>query len=300
VERKLVGRLLESDRWYDLNMPPEQLEIRSFADLKRLEELAGDLVLDYFEQSWRRERSRWETTRLEPAPLDKDDDNCLREYFVTGRGPDAALVRDLEGLTGEELEGALNKLELQQIFAKPHAYEPLIWTSAAPAQGQRMVTVQPVPLNYSERTVVRRLGELAKENDPVLGGRDLFLIRNLSRGKGVSFFDDFSYYPDFIVWLRRGGEQHILFLDPKGLGRYGRREKEKVFLHQRIKEIEKELRKRRGATKPEIHLHACILSTTPPEQIEEGRFTMAEWREKGVYFLREENSVRDLIADALR
>ncbi len=300
VEQELVGSLLASDHWYDLSIPPEQLKLRSFADLKRLEELAGDLVLDYFEQSWRQERSRWETTRLESAPLRRDDDNCLREYFVTGRGPDAALVRDLEGLTGEELEGALNKLELQQIFAKPHAYEPLIWTSVTPAEGQRMVTVQPVPLNRDERAVVTRLRSLVEENDPALGGRELFLIRNLSRGKGVSFFDDFSYYPDFIVWLRRDDDQHILFLDPKGLGRYGRREKEKVFLHRRIKEIEEELRKRRGAAKPEIHLHACILSTTSPEQIDAGGFSMAEWREKGVYFLKEENSVRDLITDALR
>ena len=54
----------------------------------------------------------------------------------------------------------------------------------------------------------------------------------------MSFFDDHSYYPDFIVWLAKGEDQHILFLDPKGLVRYGPNERRKVRLHVEIKEVE--------------------------------------------------------------
>ena len=42
------------------------------------------------------------------------------------------------------------------------------------------------------------LKELAGSRDPCLQDRELYLIRNLTRGRGVSFFDDFGYYPDFI------------------------------------------------------------------------------------------------------
>ena len=136
---------------------------------------------------------------------------------------------------------------------------------------------------------------MAERSDPVLGGRELFLIRNLSRGKGVSFFDDFGYYPDFIVWLRNDQSQHMLFLDPKGLARYGRREDEKVRLHCRIKDIEARIQE----TEPGLFLHAYVLSTTPAAQIDEGALSVADWKKKGVYFLDLEGSVRELIADAL-
>ena len=114
---------------------------------------------------------------------------------------------------------------------KEHAYEPLLWSYGDPADDERTVEVHPVPLNPDEKRVVDRLRRLAEEEDSVLGDRELFLIRNRSRGRGVSFFDNFGYYPDFIVWLRSGETQHVLFIDPKGLGRYGRREREKIALH---------------------------------------------------------------------
>ena len=299
VDVRLVRRLLDTDGWYDLVIPPEQLQLRSFSDLQRLEELAGDLVLDYFEQSWRRERSRWEGTQLEAAPLGKDDENYIREYQVTGRGTDATLVRDLEGLTGSELGHRLGKLQLRQILTKAHAYEPLLWSAADPVTDVRTVEVRPVPLNRGEKRVVERLRSLAGRADPVLGGRDLFLIRNLSRGKGVSFFDDFSYYPDFIVWLRQEDVQHVVFLDPKGLGHYGRREDEKVRLHTRIKGVEARLRERRRATKPELYLHAYVLSTTAAERIDEGHSSVSDWKEKGVYFLDQEDCIAELIAHVI-
>ena len=72
VDRAVVRNLLASDGWYDLLIPPEQLEVRSFADLQRLEELASDLILEYIERCWRRERSRWEEMRLRAVPFDEE------------------------------------------------------------------------------------------------------------------------------------------------------------------------------------------------------------------------------------
>ena len=299
LDRAAVRRLLGSAGWYDLEIPPEQLHARSFADLQRLEDLATDMIVEYCERSWRQARSRWEEKRLRAAPLGEGDDNRVREYELTGRGADAKLVRDLEGLCGEELEAGLWKLQLGQISMKAHAYEPLLWSAAHPVNDVRTVEVRPVPLNQDEERVVRRLKRLVERAEPVLAGRDLYLIRNLSRGKGVSFFDDFAYYPDFIVWLRRDDCQHVLFLDPKGLGRYGSREEEKVKLHVRIKDIEARLRERRGPAIPELFLHAYVLSTTPAKQIAEGRRSEADWTKDGVYFLDDQDSAGKLIAHAL-
>ena len=38
---------------------------------------------------------------------------------------------------------------------------------------------------------------------------------------------------------------------------------------------------------------------TPAKHIDEGRFSEADWRQDGVYFVNQQGSVRDLIAHAL-
>ena len=123
----------------------------------------------------------------------------------------------------DELEDWYRNLKIGIIRSQAHAYQPLLY-----ARQNRIVTVQPVPLDENERRVVERLEDLARTGDSCLQGKELFLIRNLTRGRGVSFFDDFGYYPDFIVWLKDDDQQHVLFLDPKGLSRFGQRERKKV------------------------------------------------------------------------
>ena len=295
VDRSIIRRLLETESWYELFIPPDQHDARSVADLLRLEELAADLIAEYCERSWKRARSRWQETRIRAVPLDENDDNNIRSYQLTGGGAYAQLVRDIERLEGAMRQTELGKIGLHEIFATAHAYEPLLWSSADSSSEVRTVEVRPVPLNCDEQQVVGRLRAVAESGDASLGGRDLYLIRNLSRGRGVSFFDDFGYYPDFIVWLRNDRSQHVVFLDPKGLGRYGRREDEKVRLHHRIKDIEVRIQE----TEPGLFLHAYVLSTTPAAQIDEGIRSVADWKKRGVYFLDQDGSVKEVIRDAL-
>ena len=49
------------------------------------------------------------------------------------------------------------------------------------------------------------------------GDSRLYLLRNLSRGKGNGFCAADDFYPDFILWLVDGSRQRIVFVDPKGL-----------------------------------------------------------------------------------
>ena len=136
---------------------------------------------------------------------------------------------------------------------------------------------------------------LIQNGDSCLQGKELFLIRNLTRGRGVSFFDDFGYYPDFIVWLKNDDCQHVLFLDPKGLSRFGRRERRKVQLHHEISEIEKQVRK----NDPDLYLRAYILSVTPASEIDDGGRSASEWKADGVYFLNETDCLQQVITHAI-
>lgn len=117
----------------------------------------------------------------------------------------------------------------------------------------------------------------------------------MTRGRGLSFFDDFAYYPDFIVWLQDEADQHVVFLDPKGLGRYGPKERRKVRLHAEIKETEARVREADSALRP----HAYVLSVTAPQNIGDESRPQREWEKCGVYFLHDPACLRRIIEHAL-
>ncbi len=298
IERRTVDRLLESDDWYELRLPPERRSPAGFPQLRALEDVALELVTEYADRFWRRERRRWEHGEIEVVTLDEDDPNHVRAYELSVDATQDQLVEEARALADTLREGRLDDLKpwyraLKIGVAVPpgaHAYRPLLHVGK-----DRTVTVQPVPLDENERRVAEGLAQLAEYGDPCLQGRELYLIRNRTRGRGVSFFDDFGYYPDFIVWLKDDALQHVLFLDPKGLGRFGGRERRKVRLHHEIAEIEGRIRE----SDPGLRLRAYVLSVTPAGEIDDGLRSANDWKKDGVYFLHETGCLRQVVAHAL-
>ena len=219
-----------------------------------------------------------------------NDPNNPGEYRLSIDAAETRLVEEVRDFAQILIDGRRSHLKLTVLNIKTHAYYPLLH-----ADRECRVTIQPVALDGNEKTVVEALNDLAQRVDPCLQGRELFLIRNLTRGRGVSFFDDHAYYPDFIVWLTDGDSQHVVFLDPKGLVRYGPRERWKVRLHAEIKRIEESVR----ASDPDLHLHAYVLSVTPPDRIGDELRPRDSWERDGVYFLNDADCFRKLIRDAL-
>ena len=290
IPRRTVAALLVSDDWYELYAPPERLQAACFEDVGKLEEIAIDLLADYANRFWRRHRRRWEGERLEAVPLDENDPNNIGEYRLSVDAKETRLVEDIHKLAEDVQEGYRAGLGLGVLMTANHAWTPLLHAS----QGCK-VTIQPIALNDGERRVVEAITEMAKAGAPCLRGCELFLIRNLARGRGVSFFDDFAYYPDFIAFLVQGEHQHIVFFDPKGLVRYGPGERDKVKLHRNIKSIEEKLR----TADPHLGLHAYVLSVTPPGKIGDVPRPRCEWERQGVYFLDDPCWLRKVVEKVL-
>jgi len=79
----------------------------------------------------------------------------------------------------------------------------------------------------------------------------------LTRGRGVGFFEENSFYPDFILWLKDQQKQKIVFIDPKGIVRHTLKDP-KLTLHEHLQaEVQPNI------TKPGVTLDAYILSVTP-------------------------------------
>ena len=271
-------------------MLPERLNVTDFQSVQELEDIALDLMTDYADQFWRRQRRRWESDNIEVVTLDESDPNNVRSYELSVDVTRSQLIGDIQNLKANIERGYFDTLKLGVIVTGAHAYQPFLY-----AGKDCNVTIRPVALDENEKTVVERLTELAERRDQCLQGKELYLLRNLTRGRGVSFFDDFGYYPDFIVWLHDTDCQHVIFLDPKGLSRFGSRERRKVGLHQDIKNIKERIRE----TDPNLHLHAYILSVTRPSEIGDVRRSSNDWKNDGVYFLSESNCLQQVIEDVL-
>ena len=300
IEPDIVDRLFAEGRsdWYELYAPPEKLEVTGFRQVRALEDVAVDLVTEYADQFWRKRRRRWEHEQIEVVALTEDDPNNVEAWELSVDATEARLIEDIHRLASHVRVGSFDyhSLDLGIILARAHAWQPLLASLPLLHAGKdRKVTVQPVPLDESERKVVEGLAALAESGDPCLSGRELFLIRNRTHGRGVSFFDDFSYYPDFIVWLKDGDHQHVVFLDPKGLSRFGGKERRKVRLHHEIAEVEKRVRD----TDPNLRLHAYVLSVTAPLLIDDGGRSADAWKEDGVYFLGERDCLKQVVGHAL-
>ena len=291
IDHATVEALLNQCDWYNLYLPPERLETTSYEEIRQLENIALELIVAYITQFWQRQCTLWEYKHFEIMSLKETDPNNIGKYKLSVETTNSQVIEYIHDLKSNLQEGHVNQLKLGVIMADSHAYKPLFYST-----GNGKVKIQPAPLNHGETRVVQQLIRLVEDKEPLLRNRELFLIRNQTRGRGVSFFVEHVYYPDFIIWLLDGTNQHIIFLDPKGLVHYGPKERKKVQLHSKIAEIENRIRQ----TDSSLHLHAYILSVTPPNNIGDEPRSKKEWEEMGVYFLMDDNWSKRILEDVLK
>lgn len=306
ISQKTVDQLiekLENNTWYQLYIPPKKLEMSSYERVREWESLAADLICKYADQYWRKEKNIWEHEHLEITSLDDKNPNYIKEYELKVDAEKPELLHDIKELKVKENEGSYEispdseKIDMSLLYPSFHAYIPLLRADA-----NQHVQITPDALNKAEADFVRSLKTLV-EDDSVdcLKGKEIHMMRNLSRGHGISFFDEYSFYPDFILWVKDSTRQDILFIDPKGLRFYNHKTQSKVDLHKRIKETEKKIKE----THPEIFLHSYIWSHTHPVDIgSDTQMTYDNWHEKGVYFscfddVSPESEITNLLKHAL-
>ena len=83
IRPETVECLLQEANWYTLYMPPERLDVSNFRSVKELEDVAVDLITEYADQFWRKQRRRWEQDNIEVVTLDEDDPNNVRAYELS-------------------------------------------------------------------------------------------------------------------------------------------------------------------------------------------------------------------------
>ena len=268
VSRTAIRELLEDGGWYRLLIPKSQMAADSFDKVRLWDQIALALLKKYVERYYTFRKNDWERRHLEYAEVTPSDanfpmvreksgeygyriavDKSKEEIVATLRKVEAAIER------GDLKDWAFPGLGLHGLSFDRHLYTPLL-----AVDGAGVVEVEPAPLNRGERRFVEDLKAYCEGNSNFFKDRELYLLRNLSRGRGIGFFEAGNFHPDFILWLLADGRQYVTFVDPKGLVQLGV-DNEKVDFYKTIKEIEDRL------GDPNMVLNSYIVSVSSSQDV---------------------------------
>lgn len=250
-----IPGLLIDNSWYVLYIPQAEMEARSFEQAYRWQEIASTLLRKFCDRFYKVRKAEFEKDHLEYRMLTEDDPNFIDDYLFLIDQSRQDIVTKLEEIKGIIEKGELRNVEFQglaTVMLGQHLYQPLVYVNSD------VIEVKPVPLNEGERGFVLDLQQHCLQNKDFFEGKELYLLRNMSRGRGIGFFEAGNFYPDFIMWLIADGKQHINFIDPKGLRNLKGPDDPKIVFYKTIKSIEDDLRLQDSM----ITLNSFIVSNT--------------------------------------
>jgi hypothetical protein len=282
LPRGNLASLLGRKDWYVLLIPKEEMNFRSFQQVLRWQEIAVALFKKYLDRYYKFRKQEFEGGHLEYRELTEDDPNFINEYRFLIKQSREDIVQKLEEIKALIGAGKLRDMKFQRLHAIAfgrHLYEPLIYV------GNDLIEVKPVVLeNEGERDFVLDLQAFCQAKKELLEGKELYLLRNMSRGRGIGFFEAGNFYPDFILWLLAGDRQYVSFIDPKGLRNLEGPEDPKIRFYLTIKELERQL------GDPAVILNSFIVSSTDVSKVAwwAGGMTKDQFEARNVLFQGED------------
>ena len=271
-KQRLMDFCQGEQSWYTLYMPKPEFEARSFADIKRLEDILLRLLCDYTDRFYKALKTGYEGQFYEVIPMHDEHGSMLKLYHFEIDDSDDGheYLKKLEVLKALVAKGDLgeaskwNAPHMVAISFDRHLFYPLL-----SLEDKDAVPLKMRPLAFDAPSEIQFIEDLqAFYGSPVgreaIGARSLYLLRNAdSKNKGIGFATAGNFYPDFLLWLvdDATGEQWLSFVDPKGL-KHMDLNHPKLGLYTEIKKIEADLTRQAAAGEPALTLNAFVLSPT--------------------------------------
>ena len=290
VSKTGIRSLLKNPNWYTLYLPETRLKPTDFNGVRLIQQVAAELLKRYCEHYYNYCKREYIEPRLELRELTSEDDNLPQgEYYqLIVDGDEEQLIQGIQKIKKELIDNKDKLLKAGDLNACNlgiHLFQPVFHVRPG-----GKITILPVSLNESEYQFVTDLKTWYDANQIKLNkeNTELFLLRNMSRGQGVGFFEAGNFHPDFILWMLVGGKQYVTFIEPHGLLHEGPAS-EKILFQGHVKEVEKRLHD------PDVTLNSFILSWTRYPQLKWGN-TQKELEDKHVLFMTDD---RDHYLDKL-
>ncbi|MDE0286854.1 MAG: DEAD/DEAH box helicase family protein, partial [Gammaproteobacteria bacterium] len=230
---------------------------RTYNGVVRLQEIVVSILRKYMDRYYRVLRERWDAENMVYTEIDEQDEN-FQDYRIRVRDDETELITAIENLLqeGEDIY-CTETSDIPNVYFDRHLYQPLLIE-----KGSRVEST-PERLTASEERFVRDLKSYCSlHKGGFLADKEIYLLRNLSRGKGIGFFENTGFFPDFILWIKDASGQRIVFIEPHGmLYAPSYEQDEKAKLHERLPEFAEKISRRSKVTN--VALDSFIISRTP-------------------------------------
>ncbi len=284
-----IKATLEDSSWYTLYMPKEQMELSSFERYFEWQEIAITLLKKYCDRFYKTEKEAFEAPHRKYAELDPSDPNFFKEYKLLIDESEKMILQRIDDLQRHIKNGSLTDFNIagkgEALFFEKHLYTPLLHLKKG--VDSDLFKVNPTHLNDGEYNFVCDLRKYYENKPVVLKSKEIYLLRNQSRGRGLGFFEAGNFYPDFILWVLDGNTQHIVFVDPKGILHCSGLDDPKLKFFETVKELEKKIRAEKKAHAKNIKMHSFIISNTPLAKVRwwhNGMDNIEDFAERNVLF----------------
>ena len=242
--------------------------------LKRLEELVLTLLRKYIAKFYRIIQKRWNDEAVRLKKLEGNDSNFTNWKVYIPRDEASELGPQIKHLIeSEEIYGS-GTTKLSKVYNDQHLYQPLLTVDGV----ETTLRITPPALENSEKDFVNDLQKYVhRQHEELLAEKQIFLLRNQSRGKGIGFYENEGFYPDFILWILEGAKQRIVFIEPHGMIHDAINEhNDKITLFKRLRDLSH--KRFRGE---HVQLDAFMISRTTLTNLQrrypdENRQTFAE------------------------
>lgn len=273
--QKLIDFCAGTQDWYTLFIPAAELNVTTFADIRKQEDILLRLLTDYTDRFYKALKTGYEGQFYDITHIDEEHGSMLKLYQFEIENSDDGLeyqakLEVLKKLVADGKIGEASKWNAPHMVAisfDRHLFYPLFSFEQDGDKDLVPLKLKPLGLGASsEVTFVRDLEAFYKssEGKEAIGSRSLYLLRNADReGKGLGFALAGNFYPDFLLWLvdDASGKQWLTFVDPKGLRNLDLSHP-KLGLHKEVKTLETTLAGQAKAGEAPLVLNAFILSPT--------------------------------------
>lgn len=273
--QKLIDFCAGTQDWYTLFIPAAELNVTTFADIRKQEDILLRLLTDYTDRFYKALKTGYEGQFYDITHIDEEHGSMLKLYQFEIENSDDGLeyqakLEVLKKLVADGKIGEASKWNAPHMVAisfDRHLFYPLFSFEQDGDKDLVPLKLKPLGLGASsEVTFVRDLEAFynSSEGKEAIGSRSLYLLRNADReGKGLGFALAGNFYPDFLLWLvdDASGKQWLTFVDPKGLRNLDLSHP-KLGLHKEVKTLETTLAGQAKAGEAPLVLNAFILSPT--------------------------------------
>lgn len=292
-----IRRIIEDRGTHTLIAEERLTEPATLQDMADLQQAVIAILRKYADRRMSVNRRRWESKHIRYLRLDEGHPNlrfnaegdAAPGYIVTAPPSRVKLIEEIQKLveTGALYDSPTNEPPL--ILFDRHLYQPLLIEKASGGPPSELKATPP-QLNASETRFVEDLRAYWKDlmASNQTDGRQIFLLRNLSRGAGVGFlFEDRGFYPDFILWIKDGSSQRVVFIEPHGMMHARAYDKDdKARLHEALRELTQLLVPPPGVSS--VSLDSYIVSATPYQALHprygDGAWTREKFAKKHIVF----------------